>query len=94
MLIRQQTHTKTNIAYMWCKIEDDNTLTFGFDDGDTNKQSLSFHSYANKQHYWDEVKRKMRWYKENYPKYYQQIIDNYKGDVVIEVLEDELIAKY
>lgn len=82
MLIRCKTHTKTNTAYMWCKIEDNNTLTFGFDDGDTDKQILSFYSYTNKQHYWEDVKRKMRWYKENYSKYYQQIMDKYKGDVL------------
>ena len=74
-MVYQGTYSKTNRAYYWCDIKEDGSLVFGFDDGDSDKVTLSINSYSNVDKYYEEVKKRLDYYKKVYPSYYKKICE-------------------
>ena len=73
-MLRHKIYVKGNTAYLWCELSNDNSLIFGYDSGDSDKITLSINSYQDKNMYFNDVQKRLKFYKETYPSYYNKII--------------------
>lgn len=70
-IVYRKTHSKTNVIYDWCELCEDGSLKFGYED----KVVLSIHSYEDINKYYNEVSKKLGYYKRLYPFYYIRILN-------------------